>query len=60
MIEGFPKLSEVLKTAGLPLFLLTAFNSVKRLDRKEKKLINEDKVPGDNFPHVLFLKEKKG
>ena len=54
MMEIVHKLTEAMKTSGLPLLLFTFFHSSKILNIKEKGLINKDEAPGDNFPYIVM------
>ena len=52
MIEIIAKLSEALKSSGLPIFMLSVFGSTKgpKIEEVSPTPI-EDDVPGDNFPY---------
>ncbi len=57
MIETISKISGIFKASIIPLFFLAITHSTKDHIKEEKVLWIDDKVPGDNFPHIVMPRE---
>jgi hypothetical protein len=57
MIETISKISGIIKASIIPLFFLTITHSTKDHIKVERLLRMDDKVPGDNFPHIVMPRE---
>jgi len=55
MLALLPKVAGLCKAAGLPLFMMSiGLYPISTLKIKGKGPVENDDVPGDNFPHAVM------